>query len=80
MKRLTGRNKYGGIISAIENVHISVERVKFMHKLAEYEDTGLDPAQIVYLKKEVSALARESIEREKALAKLEAEAALLGNQ
>jgi len=73
MDRLTVQNEDGDVMLTVVGVCPNSEEEKPIRKLFAYEDTDLTPEGVVNLQKEVARLARESIEREKALARLEAE-------
>lgn len=51
MKRLTERRKNGAI-----NVRYATEHETAIHRLAAYEDTGLEPEEIIKLKAEMEGL------------------------
>lgn len=62
MERLTTR---------IENYVFVSDEHKAIERLAEYEDTGLTPEQILAMDEEYSKLAKELVEHKKKLGNIE---------
>ena len=71
MDRLTKRERS---VDFVQTSWVSADRsADALCRLADYEDTGLTPEAVQEMLREVIRLAQESVKREVALAKLEAE-------